>query len=194
MMTEDLKITRLQLENVYDLRDWQDYDNPLFSDYNFPELDDYEVGEWFKSRTENTTSLCFAVLNGDDMTIGLINIKNIKKIMKTASLGIVFNPKFINKGYGTKSLKLVIKYFFENMNMRILYLDVEKHNKRAMRCYEKCGFEIAEKYTMRSKYMNLKEINNFEEDFIVQNGVIHAYCYKMRINRKKYFKIKRENI
>lgn len=186
---DDLCIVSLKLNSVYDLRDWEGYDDPLFRDYNFPELDDYEVREWFKFRVEQSKSINFAILNDRNKTIGLIHIKNIKKILKVASLGIVFDSKFINKGYGTKSLKAVIKYYFEVMNMRTLYLDVAKHNKRAIRCYEKCGFEKIKTYTIKSYDLNLEGIDNFEEDFIILDGILHIYCHKMKLSKNKYNKI-----
>lgn len=188
--TDDLCIVSLKLNNVYDLRDWEGYDDPLFRDYNFPELDDYEVKEWFQTRVEQSTSQNFAVLNHNNKTIGLIHIKNIKKLLKVASLGIVFDSKYINKGYGTQSLNALITYFFETMNMRTLYLEVAKHNKRAIRCYEKCGFEKVKTYTIKSHNLKLDNIDNSCGDFIVYDENIHVYCHKMKISKNKYNEIK----
>ena len=185
---DDLRIVSLQLKNVYDLRDWESYDDPLFRDYNFPELDDHEVRQWFKTRVELSSSQNFAVVNNCGKTIGLIHIKNIKKILKVASLGIVFDSKYINQGYGTKSLQAVLEYFFESMNMRTLYLDVATHNKRAIRCYEKCGFEKIKKYTIKSDSLKVGNVDICQEDFLIRDGKTHIYCYKMKLSKNKYGK------
>ncbi len=185
---DNLVITSLQVCNVYDLRDWDKYQSPLFSDYNFPDLDDYEIKKWFYTRTGERSVKSFAVLLEGKKTIGLINLKNIRKILKVASLGIVFDPKYIDNGYGTTSLKAIIKHYFETMEMRALYLEVAAHNKRAMRCYEKCGFKKIKKYTIRVKDLNPKKMPSCysQEDFIIKDGQVHLYCYKMRIGKNDY--------
>lgn len=185
---DKLTIMPLQLHNVYDLKAWHKYDDPLFSDYNFPDLDDYEVKNWFDSRTSKISSKSFAVLLEGERTIGLINLKDIRKVLKVANLGIVFNPKFISKGYGTTALKVIMKYYFDTMNMRSLYLDVAKHNKRAIRCYEKCGFEKVKKYTIKLNGMFKDEIPPYytEEDFVIKDRIVHLYCYKMRLTKSDY--------
>ena len=185
---DKLTIMSLQLHNVYDLKAWDKYDDPLFSDYNFPDLDDYEMKNWFNTRTSKLSSKSFAVTLEGERTIGLINIKDIRRVLKVANLGIVFNPRFISKGYGTTALRAIIKYYFEDMNMRSLYLDVAKHNKRAIKCYEKCGFKKVKKYTIKSNGISKKEIHSryIEEDFMVKDGIIHLYCYKMRLSKNDY--------
>lgn len=185
---DKLTIMPLQLHNVYDLKAWDQYDDPLFSDYNFPDLDDYDMKSWFKTRTSKITSKSFAVLLEGERTIGLINLKDIRRVLKVANLGIVFNPRFISRGYGTAALKAIMKYYFDSMNMRSLYLDVAKHNKRAIRCYEKCGFKKVKKYTIKLNETLKDEIPSYygEEDFIVKDGTIYLYCYKMRLSKSDY--------
>lgn len=186
----NLSIGPLKLYNVYDLKSWVKHEDPLFDDYNFPDLDDYEMKLWYDERVSKSTSKSFAVLLDGKLTIGLINLKNIRSILKVASLGIVFDPKYINKGYGTRALKSVIRYYFENMNMRSLYLDVTKHNKRAIRCYEKCGFKIIKAYSIKLMDVELDEIpeNYTKSDYFVKDGIAYLYCYKMRLSKNRYGK------
>ena len=184
----ELSITSLQVCNVYDLREWYKYESPLYSDYNFPDLDDYEIKKWFYTRTSEASVKSFAVLLDNKKTIGLINLKHIRRILKVASFGIVFDPKYIGKGYGTTALKAIIKYYFETMEMRALYLDVAAHNKRALRCYEKCGFKKVKKYTIRVIDLIPEEIPSCysDDDFLIKNGQVHLYCYKMRLSKNDY--------
>jgi len=46
-----------------------------------------------------------------------------------------------NQGIGTKALKLLIKYLFEVKNADVILIDPQAWNKRAIMCYEKCGFK-----------------------------------------------------
>ena len=186
----NLSISSLQVCDVYDLRDWDRYESPLFSDYNFPDLDDYEIRKWFYTRTALSSVKSFAVILEGKKTIGLINLKNIRKILKVASLGIVFNPRYIDRGYGTIALKAIIKHYFETMDMRALYLDVATHNKRALRCYEKCGFKKVKKYAIRVIDLIPEELPSCyaQEDFSIRDGQVYLYCYKMRLSKNDYIK------
>lgn len=187
-----LSIVPLELYNVYDLKSWDRYEDPFYDDYNFPDLDDYEIRHWFNERVYKSSSKNFAVLLDGKLTIGLISLKNIRMILKVASLGIVFDPEYINKGYGTTSLKAIIDYYFENMNMRALYLDVTKHNKRAIRCYEKCGFEIVKAYSVKSEGIMEDEIPKIytKNEYFVRNSIVYLYCYKMRLSKNQYEKLR----
>jgi RimJ/RimL family protein N-acetyltransferase len=45
------------------------------------------------------------------------------------------------KGYGTKLLKMFIKYLFEKLDYKKVILDTKLNNKRAQHVYKKIGFE-----------------------------------------------------
>ena len=50
-------------------------------------------------------------------------------------------PEYWDKGIGTKFMKLVLKYLFEEKKAEIVILDPHADNPRAIRCYEKVGFK-----------------------------------------------------
>jgi aminoglycoside 6'-N-acetyltransferase len=45
-----------------------------------------------------------------------------------------------NRGIGTRSISLLLRYLFQTRNARKVVLDPHVSNLRAIRCYEKCGF------------------------------------------------------
>ena len=57
------------------------------------------------------------------------------------SIGIFDTTKF-GLGIGTEVTKLVLDYAFNILKYHKVYLRVLEYNKRAIRCYEKCGFVI----------------------------------------------------
>lgn len=191
----NITLTPLQLHHVYDLREWEKYEDPLFHDYNFPYVYDYDIEKWFKLRISQTDAKSFAVINEDYRTIGLVNIKNIKKILKIANLGIVFDRRYTNCGYGTTALLALLKYYFETMKMRSLYLDVAVHNKRAIKIYEKCGFVIVKKYSIKLRGVEFEElpVENRDEYFCIKNNIIYFYCYKMKLSRSRYESLKQKS-
>ncbi len=85
----------------------------------------------------------FAVidLESDDL-IGGCSLNNVDPFNKTAEVGIfIGNKAYWNKGYGEEALRLLLDYSFNILNLNNIMLNVYSYNKRALRCYEKCGFK-----------------------------------------------------
>jgi RimJ/RimL family protein N-acetyltransferase len=53
----------------------------------------------------------------------------------------IYKQSARGKGIGTKAIKLVIKYAFEDLKYHKVYLRVLDINTNAIKCYEKCGFK-----------------------------------------------------
>ncbi|WP_346936611.1 GNAT family N-acetyltransferase [Clostridium sp.] len=68
-----------------------------------------------------------------------------------------------NKGIGTKALTLLIKYLFEVKNADVILIDPQTWNKRAIKCYEKCGF----------KAIKILEKREFHEGQYRDNLIMH---------------------
>jgi aminoglycoside 6'-N-acetyltransferase len=54
---------------------------------------------------------------------------------------VIGETDYWNKGIGTEILQILIKHLFEHLNVDIIFIDPQTWNKRAIRCYEKCGFK-----------------------------------------------------
>ena len=50
-------------------------------------------------------------------------------------------PDYWNKGIGTAVVRLLVDYLLKNDIADIIFIDPQTWNKRAIRCYEKCGFK-----------------------------------------------------
>lgn len=192
---EKVKIRPLLLNDVYSMLYWGKHENPLFEDYNFPKLTDEEIKQWFKSRTLSKKRKCFAVIDEDNKIIGYLTIKKIRTLNRSSWLGIVFDPNYMDMGYGTDAIKTILKYYFNDLKMRIMYLDVLKYNKRAIRCYEKCGFMKAKEYKKKLENQKINIFNNEKiinpmNCFCVIKDNIYAYVFKMKITTKDYNKVR----
>lgn len=189
-------IRRLTLEDVFGMREWGKHTNPLYFDYNFPSLKDEEVVDWFNTKTQSKNKECFGVLNEEKRIIGYLTIKGIKQFRKTSTLGIVFDPNYINNGYGTETIMLFLEYYFHDLKMKTLYLDVAKFNLRAMNCYKKCGFtKIGESMEQFQAQILNHQTSSFKRDkehfyFDYKKQQLYSYFYKMKISRNKYVKKK----
>jgi len=60
---------------------------------------------------------------------------------RTAKLGIVIGEKeYWSKSYGTDTVRTLLRFAFEQMNLNRVELGTFDFNERAQACYRKCGF------------------------------------------------------
>lgn len=188
-----ITIRPMKQEDIFYLRNWGTHENPLLADYNIPELSDEELINWFRLKTGKNNQKYFSVFNEDENLIGYFGIKYIRKMLfKDSVLGIVFDPNYVNQGYGTETITTFLDYYFNEMNMKKLYLEVAKFNKRAMRCYEKSGFKVINSYVDEFFDQNIDTNNPYFEkeksSFVIRKGKIYNYIYRMQIDKKTYLK------
>lgn len=82
------------------------------------------------------------VIDYDGEMIGLVRINKRDNGRHRFAIGILDESK-LSKGIGTKVTLAATDYAFE-MGADLIELMVLDYNKRAIRCYEKCGFVIEE--------------------------------------------------
>lgn len=185
-----LTIRPLIIEDVYRMRSWGRHETPLLGDYNFPDMTDKEIQKWFRYKTYKWTNKYYGVINEENKLIGYMGIKGIKRIKRESTLGIVFDPNYMNRGYGTETLVLFLKYYFKEMKMKSMYLEVAEFNRRAYRVYEKLGFKNVGYYLdlFHDSSLNLNNPYFIQEksSFVITDKKIYNYIYKMKINKKDF--------
>ncbi|GAA0126244.1 MULTISPECIES: GNAT family protein [Clostridium] len=98
---------------------------------------------WYEglSVTKDTYNFAIETLE-DNQYIGGCGINKIDWKNSVVVIGIFIGDKeYWNKGYGTDAINILIKFIFEQMNIRKIKLQVFSFNERAIRAYEKCGFK-----------------------------------------------------
>lgn len=81
----------------------------------------------------------------------------------------IFDSSLWGRGIGTEMTQLVLRYAFETLKLHRVDLRVLSYNKRAIRCYEKCGFVI-EGYEREGAYIE----GQFETD-VMMSILEHEY-------------------
>lgn len=83
----------------------------------------------------------FCLLTDTGKLIGRLGYFNIDYRRGEAELGIVIGEKmYWGRGYGTDATKALLIHIFEETDLKRVYLYTYAENKRARRCFEKCGF------------------------------------------------------
>ncbi len=75
--------------------------------------------------------------------IGNSGFFNLEWASRCAEFGLFIGDKSVwNKGYGTETVRLILRHGFETLNLHRIYLRVYSTNPRAKRAYEKVGFVL----------------------------------------------------
>lgn len=190
-----IRIRELKVEDVFLMRTWGLHDTPLLEDYNFPVMNDKDIKTWYKIKTRSPLNEYYAIKNEEEKLIGYMGIKHIKIFRRSSTLGIVLDPNQVNKGYGTEILEVFLDYYFTEMKMRKIILEVSSFNKRAYRVYEKIGFveegyyldEFFNPYIDKNDPYFLKE----KASFVIDDKKIYNYIYRMVLRKDRFFNLRK---
>lgn len=62
---------------------------------------------------------------------------------RSAEIGLqIGEKKYWNQGFGTRVVELMLKFGFQELNLHRIWLQVFESNPRAIRAYEKAGFQL----------------------------------------------------
>lgn len=107
----------------------------------FPMSVDME-SRWIESVSKTEEVHLVPTKRAGGAPLGIISLKDFSNRNGSAHLSIILERKSWDKGYGTEAVSGVLKFVFTKMNMHRVWLRVSEDNRRAIRCYEKCGFEV----------------------------------------------------
>lgn len=126
-------------EFIVDLRTNQELSKFISS----TSIDIYEQKNWikdYKIREKNKEEFYFIVENKDKTSCGTIRIYNINYEIKRGTWGSFILGKMRPEGASNEVIELSLKFAFEKLKLKKMYLDVRKENYKAIHIYEKNGF------------------------------------------------------
>ena len=121
--------------------------DPMINKYlsqNFKDLTEEQEEKWFSYIQDSETDIVFAILEKDSSNhIGNCSLNKIDHRNGKCELGIVIGDKdYLNKGFGSDAVDILINFAVENLDIPIVRLNVYVYNQRAIKVYEKCGFKL----------------------------------------------------
>ena len=132
-------ITYDDTENIIRWRN-SDYVRARFLDRALFTKESHE--KWLKNYVEPGRVAQF-IIKLDGEGVGSVYLRDIDKEKKEAEFGIFIGEESARgKGVGTESARLILKYAFEELGLKTVFLRVIKDNKGAIRSYEKAGFKL----------------------------------------------------
>lgn len=101
----------------------------------------YEQQKWYESQIQNKNNIRF-IIEADGNAIGLATLTNIDWKNRKACHGIkLYGDNIKGKGYGSDTVKTVMKYAFEELQLNRLYGSMLEYNQASRKLYEKVGWK-----------------------------------------------------
>jgi RimJ/RimL family protein N-acetyltransferase len=101
-----------------------------------------EEETWWQGHLQRKNDYVFAIETEDGTYIGTIGLHDLEPENRQAMLGIAIGDRdYWGRGYGTDAILALLGLAFGYLNLNRVYLRVYAYNERAIRCYQKCGFQ-----------------------------------------------------
>ncbi|MBI2266036.1 MAG: GNAT family N-acetyltransferase [Armatimonadetes bacterium] len=119
-----------------------------------------ELERWYENVLNNPNGRVFAIKTKEGEYIGNIELSAIDWRLSRGELGLIIGEKdYWEKGYGEDSVNALLGFSFSELNLHRISLTAIEFNKRAIRCFEKCGFRkegsLREAYYCNGRYWDV---------------------------------------
>lgn len=137
-------------------------DNLLFGKGEFRLTVEQEM-EYIKSLSNSTNTLMIlGIINNSIVSVAQISGSNRKRIAHNSELSISVKKEYWRKGIGSIVMEELIRFAKENGTIKNISLGVKASNSKAMKLYEKFGFE---KTGVHKNFFNIN--GNFEDEILM---------------------------
>jgi RimJ/RimL family protein N-acetyltransferase len=107
-----------------------------------PDLTMESEREWYEEMRADAAGIVWVIETASGKPIGNVGLHGVDETNRRAALGIFIGEKdHWSDGYGTDAIRRVLGYAFGELALRLVELHTDEDNLRAIRCYEKCGFQ-----------------------------------------------------
>jgi len=134
-----------RLADLPDVRRWyRDPEIARLTRYSLRPMSDEEIDRFFHGRLMSPESVAYAIeVRETGRFIGLTTFSNLDpdngSVLFHISIG---EPDAWGNGYGTEATELMLWLAFERIGLHRVALSVFSFNERAIRSYERAGFEL----------------------------------------------------
>lgn len=138
LKNDNLIIRQATSDDIQVLCDWWS-DGKIMAHAGFPngvhtDVDELEIK--IKSGSDTARRLIIEI---DSKRVGEMSYTIVDNV---SEIGIkICDFSYQEKGYGTRTLKMLIRYLFNELKVHTVILDTNLNNERAQHVYEKIGFK-----------------------------------------------------
>lgn len=137
-----IRLRAIEKEDLKQLRNWRNEPEIKKFTREYRELSMQNQLQWLDSLASDKNTIMFAVETKKGKLVGCTGLTYIDWKNSRAEVSIYIGDKnYKGKGYGTDTLKTLIKYGFEELNLHLLFGEIFEYNKANIGLFEKCGFK-----------------------------------------------------
>ncbi len=160
----------LELEHIPLLTRWRN--DPMVIAYfgRYQPISFLENQRWYERQLDDKSVRNF-IVNSDDKPIGWCGLENIDSQHGQAEVFLLIGERdYWGKGLGCEILSALLGFGFNELNLHRIYAYMLEPNKKAIRCFEKCGFTregIAREAVFRhGEYLNMIWMSMIRREFL----------------------------
>lgn len=139
-----------------------------------------QEAEWLEKAAHSTSvDRHFAIERKDNRThIGNASIHAIDWVSRTAFFGLfIGDPGAWNRGFGTDSVRTLVRFAFEEMNLQKLKINVFDYNDRAKHVLDAIGFiqegKLTREFYREGKYHDIVIYSIFHDTILQRTELNH---------------------
>lgn len=170
IISDDIKLSILEdNEENYKLLEKWCRSEEIYKHFEQRVLNYDEIVNKYKKRCSIDSEVPVYMIYYKDKKIGIIQYK--KNNPNSYELDIFIGEVNLhNKGIGEKVINIMTKYLINAKDAKTILLCPLKDNKRAIKCYEKCGYKLIKEYKDFNTIGEIKEYIMME--FNYENNTI----------------------
>ena len=136
----------------------------------FPRTPHFEE-DWVEKLEKDEENIVFGIETKDGQFIGVMGVHRIDWVHRTCTTGAIIGEKdFWGQGFGTDAKMYLLKYIFDDLNLRKVVSNVIAYNKRSLNYSLHCGYKIEgvkkAQVFKNGKYVDLIELGLFKKDWL----------------------------
>ena len=138
----EFSLRPLRLEDAKRMLEWmRDPDITKYLQIGGPDTSKESVEAFIRNSADECTNLHRAVINRDGEYLGTISLKHIDKDKGEAEYAISMHKSALGSGAAAQASRLLLEMAFVQFDLKRVYLNVLSVNQRAVKFYEKFGFQ-----------------------------------------------------
>ncbi|MBI4646890.1 MAG: GNAT family N-acetyltransferase [Bacteroidia bacterium] len=145
LCTEAIQLKAINYSHAEDIfKIYSDYEVMRFTDSTIHSCieDSIRYIKRLQYKQRKREIICWGIfLKNSNKLIGTVAIHTINRKHFFASLSIILDKNYWNRGISTEALGLVVKYAFEELKLNRLEAQVFVEQKASSRVFEKLGFQ-----------------------------------------------------
>ena len=143
---EQVVLRPLDMDDLTRIHAWHN-DSDLYQYFSRPHrwVSRDAVEQWLRTNvaySNDRVSLAICLAETGEH-IGNVYLRSIDWVARHAEVALfIADQAYQSRGYGRAASQLIIAHAFEGLGLLRLYLTVLAENSRAIKAYEKCGFQV----------------------------------------------------